>query len=241
MDKQLLALALNHLGVQPTAYGNWKDSPFLAYDGEANEILIYGLIVPHSLVTLYREWLGDDSVISNQIFREKLGEIQGEATLRINSPGGDVWEMSGMVQAIQERGQSNKVSAIVDGVAASAASIVMAACSNVTIAKMGTVMIHRAAAYVYGNSPDLRKVADLLDGLDSQCVNIYRERMKASQGMVLEMMTEETWFTAEKAVKAGLADRTFEPEDKKAPVHQAAMAAIAKDRERRNAAFAALI
>ena len=241
MDKQLVAMILGQLGIQPTAYANWKSNPHLAYDGEPNEILIYGAIVPHAYVKIYKEWLGDDTVISNQMFREQLAKISGDVTLRINSPGGDVWETSGIVQAIQERRPSTNVLSIVDGVAASAASLIMASCSDVTIAKMGSVMIHRSAAFVYGNALEISKVAGILDGLDSQCVSLYGERMKAGKDKVMGMMTEETWFTAEETVKAGLADRVFEPEEKKDPIAKAAMAAIIENRDKRNAAFAAMV
>ena len=224
MHPQTLAFLLAKIGVAPKAYEQWHGGPRLQSEGSANEILIYGPIVRHGDVAIYREWFGDETVISNQMFREQLAEITGEVTLRINSPGGDVFEASGMVQAIQER--DGGVKCIVDGLAASAASLLMATCSHVTIAQMGTAMIHRAATWMFGNAPDLRQYADILEGIDTQAAGIYKSRMKASKEKIMQMLTDETWFTAEAAVKEGLADEVFEPKKNDAPA--AAMIAAAK-------------
>ena len=234
MDPKTLALFLAKLGVAPKAYEQWHGSPRLQRDGGDNEILIYGLIIPHGDVAIFREWFGDETVISNQMFREQLAEITGEVTLRINSPGGDVFEASGMVQAVQER--EGDVKCIVDGVAASAASLIMAACSHVTIAQMGAAMIHRAATGTYGNAPDLRHYADVLDGIDTQAAGIYKNRMKSSKEKIMQMLTDETWFTAEAAVKEGLADEVFDPKKNDAPA-----AAMVADRENQFAALMAAV
>ena len=76
--------------------------------------------------------MGDDLVVSARTFREALNKITGDVTVRINSPGGDAWEGSAIYQALVERRNSGaKVSAVVDGLAASAASMVMMAADDI--------------------------------------------------------------------------------------------------------------
>lgn len=219
-----LAFHLASLGITPGAFERWSgltldeaieesgktlidhlkaQSTTAAADGE---ILIYGLIVPHSKIEIYRRWFGDESVISNQLFREQLNEISGEVTLRVNSPGGDVWEASGMIQAVDER---SRTSCIVDGLAASAASMIMVACEDVTMARMANVMIHRSWTCNCGNANDFRTLANLLEKVDRQAATLYAEKMGKKPEEVLEMLTDESWFTAQEAVEVGLADKVF--------------------------------
>ena len=212
MDKAVLALVIESLCISPTAYSNWHAEPVMEYTGEDDEILIYGAIVDDSMIGFYRDWMGDESVISARMFKEQLDKISGKVTLRINSPGGNVMEASTMIQAIEER--DGEVVCVVDGVAASAASLLMAVCADVTVAKMGQVMIHSAQTYAGGNSKELMKIAGVLADVDKQAISVYKNRMKSSEKKILEMLDEETWFTAEAAVKEGLGDRVFEPKNK---------------------------
>ena len=75
MNPEQKARLLATFGVTGNAYGKWRPRSQAA---EAGEILIYGAIVPHGDIAIYRDWFGDDSVISNQIFREKLSKIDGK-------------------------------------------------------------------------------------------------------------------------------------------------------------------
>ena len=215
MDAKLLAIALGKVQIAPAGFAKWKDSPVLQYEGEDNEILIYGLIVESGDVAIYREWFGDESVTSNMLFREQMSSMSGDIVLRINSPGGVVDEASGMVQAIQEYTKGS-VSCIVDGVAASAASLIMAACSEVTLAQMAQVMIHKAMTWMAGNEDDFKHAATVLQGFDSSAIKLYRKRMNVSEDRVRSLMKDETWFTAEDAVKSGLGDKVYEPPENNA-------------------------
>ena len=220
-DEMVQRLVLASIGVTPTAFQRWSEvgvapSPSLGADGqdgaEAGEILIYGMIVPHDQARIYQNWFGDDSVMSGKMFREALSAISGDVLIRFNSPGGHVWEASTIVQAIDERG--SEVKGIVDGVAASAASLIMAACEDVTMARMANVMIHQGWACDCGTGGELRATADMLDSIDDQAAKLYADRMPdTSKKEVMALMAKETWFSADEAVEAGLADRVFVRDD----------------------------
>ena len=211
MTPEQRARLLATFGISSPVLERW--SPRQAQAAKPGEILIYGAIVPHSDIEIYRQWFGDDSVISNQIFREKLSEIEGDVTIRVNSPGGDVWEASGMLQAIQERqGEGGTVNATVDGLAASAASVVILPSDEIIMASLATMMIHASWTWAVGSAADLQKGADLLNKLDGQVAKEYAKRMNSTAKEVMDLMLEETWFTAEEAVEAGLADKVYESE-----------------------------
>ena len=91
-----------------------------------------------------------------------------------------MWEASGMVQALSERiERGGTVNAIVDGVAASAASLVILPSSEIVMASLATIMIHSAWTWAVGNAEELKKGADLLTKLDQQVAKEYSKRMKA--------------------------------------------------------------
>ena len=207
------AKLLSEIQVSAEAYAKFatNEKPSLQYTGDDNEILIYGLIVSDDIATIYREWFGDESVISARMFKELLADIAGDVLIRINSPGGDAFECSAIVQAIQER--NDDVSCMVDGLAASAASLIMASCRDVTMAKLSMVMIHCASSFAYGNAKELKSFVKVLEEIDQQAVSVYRDRMDKSDRQILNLMEEETWFSAENTVKEGLADQVYKPKD----------------------------
>lgn len=126
--------------------------------------------------------------------------------VQINSLGGDVWESMVIVDAIRAwRDQGIFFRAVVLGVAASAATIIACACDEVVIGKNARFMIHEAASGCWGRSDDLRAVAELLDGVNAQAVEIYTATSGQSDGQVRTWMSEEKWFRGQEAVDAGFA------------------------------------
>lgn len=126
--------------------------------------------------------------------------------VQINSLGGDVWEAMVIVDAIHAwRDQGIVFRAVVLGVAASAATIIACACDEVVIGKNARFMIHEAASGCWGRSDDLRAVAELLDGVNSQAVEIYTTASGQSEDQVKTWMAEEKWFRGQEAVDAGFA------------------------------------
>lgn len=128
--------------------------------------------------------------------------------LRINSPGGDVFDGRAMATALREH--KARVVAHIDGLAASAATYAVMAADEVEIAQGAMVMIHRAASLTWGNAEDMRKLADVLDKIDDSLVAEYVRETGQDEETIRAWYDAETWFTAEEAVEHGFADRLSE-------------------------------
>lgn len=172
----------------------------LAVDGDETVIYLYDIIVADDLTA---EWGGGVSAQSlvPQIRNIKTGTIR----LRINSPGGDVPAAQAIVAAIRDTGA--KVIASIDGIAASAATLVAIAADEVEISDGALYMIHCAHSFCYGNAGDLRETAALLDKADGIIAGQYASKTGQPADEVMALMVAETWFTAQEAVEAGLVDR----------------------------------
>lgn len=127
--------------------------------------------------------------------------------LRINSPGGDVFDARAMATAV--RGHPSKVIAHVDGMALSAATTLAIAAAETEMAEGSFFMIHNAWSWGVGNANDLMELAALLEKIDGAIAADYTRKTKKSMDQVVAWMAAETWFTAQEAVDAGFADRIF--------------------------------
>lgn len=146
-------------------------------------------------------------------FAKALAGITAETIhLRINSPGGDVFDARAMMTAIRQH--PAKVVGHVDGLAASAATDICMACDEVEITKGAFFMIHNAWTLALGNKSDLRETADLLEKVDDAIVDDYTNRTGKTAEQVTAWMDAETWFTADEAVDNGFADRVIEASGK---------------------------
>ena len=128
--------------------------------------------------------------------------------LRINSPGGDVFEARAMMTALASH--KAKINVFVDGIAASAATSLMMAGDSVQMTRGGRMMIHEAWTFMMGNKRDLRAEAELLEGIDQEIVADYRGRTKKTDAELEAWMQAETWFNADQAKEAGFIDEVFE-------------------------------
>lgn len=180
-----------------------KGAPLaIAHNAGSVTIEIYDVIVASEMDAAYFGGVSAQAVV--QAIRS-AGEA--DIALRINSPGGDVFAGVAMAQAIREH--KGRVVAHVDGYAASAASLLVAAADEAVISPSGMVMIHKAWTIAMGNADDMMATAGLLEKIDSQLVEAYREKAGDKEDWAA-LMTAETWFTAAEAVEAGLVDRVAE-------------------------------
>ena len=124
--------------------------------------------------------------------------------LRVNSGGGSAWDGVAIMNAL--RRHPARVEVTVDGLAASAASLVCMAGDSVTMARSAQMMVHDAYGYVEGNAAAMRETADTLDKLCDSYADTYAARAGGDRAAWREVMKAETWYTAEEAVLAGLAD-----------------------------------
>ena len=236
--KRVALIARSHYGMGPTAFEQWQNhAPRLeAASPKDNEILIYGLILPHEEVTFLQDCFGDETALSGKMFSERLADINGDVMIRVNSDGGDAMECSVMLQAIREHKAKAKVSCTIDGMAASAASVIVAGCSDVTMAEMGTLMVHEAHAVIGGTADMHRKGAAYLDSLNQSCAAVYAKRTGKSEKDMLALMAEETFMSAKEAMDAGFVDRIADT-----PADDGAATAVMQSRNRRAARLLAAL
>jgi ATP-dependent Clp protease protease subunit len=143
-----------------------------------------------------------------------FGEIMNAAEnavdvleIEINSPGGSVFDGYTIYQEIQSlKDRGVVVNATITGMAASMASVICMACNKVSIVPHGRMMIHDASSGFAGNAEQMRKQADLLDGISADIANIYSARTGKEVAKIRAMMKNETWMNAEATVENGFAD-----------------------------------
>ncbi|MBH0121552.1 ATP-dependent Clp protease proteolytic subunit [Rhodococcus sp. CX] len=128
-----------------------------------------------------------------------------EINVRINSPGGDAFAGIAIYNAL--RAHTAKVIVVVDGLAASAASVIAMAGDEIVMGTGSQVMIHQPFMYTAGQAADLRADADRLDKMTESLIDVYATRSQSSRDYFREAVEAETWYTADEAVEAGLADR----------------------------------
>ena len=131
-----------------------------------------------------------------------------DIVLRINSPGGAVWDGFTIYNLLAERRE--RVTSVVLGLAASMASVIMLAGKQVKAADNATIMIHNPWVFIGGESEELRKMADLLDKLRGSLINAYAKKTGKKDDEVSEAMDATTWFTAAEAKDWGLVDEVTE-------------------------------
>ena len=147
---------------------------------------------------------------------DEVGTDVGEIHLHINSPGGEVFEGIAILNAL--RNHPARVTAIVDGLAASAASFVAAGADEVVMGRNTELMIHDAWGIAVGPAADMRDMAMRLDQLSDNIASVYAGKAGGTVADWRTAMLAETWYSAQEAVDAGLADRVegAEPDDQAA-------------------------
>ncbi|MGN7613037.1 head maturation protease, ClpP-related [Magnetococcales bacterium HHB-1] len=145
--------------------------------------------------------------VSAQAFIDALKETAKTATLNlhINSPGGDVFDGIAIFNVLKR--YQGKVNVFIDGIAASMASAIAMAGDDIVMPENTMLMIHDPSAVVMGTAEDMLKTAESLEKTKSSLVTIYRDKTGLDEERIRAMMADETWLTAEEAVKTGFADR----------------------------------
>ena len=165
---------------------------------------IKNLSEAESEIMIY-DFIGYGGVSADDFIRELADIKASKITLRVNSPGGDVFDGIAIFNAIA-RHKAN-VTAYVDGIAASAASFIVMAADTAIMSPHAQMMIHEAHGLALGPADDMRKMADILDKSSDNIAAIYAKRAGGTIADWRVKMREETWFSDQEAVAAGLADR----------------------------------
>lgn len=184
-------------------------------DGKHADVNLYGEVVQNTPIDF---WTGEPMkglYISLEDFLRDLDGLNDveSITFHINSVGGDVFAGLSIYNRI--RALKAETTTIVDGLAASAASIIAQAGDKRQVSLGAQTMIHTAKALLIGfyNTDDIQKVDGMLQTADKSLAGIYAERTGLEETKILEMMGQETWMTADEAVENGFADEVIGREE----------------------------
>ncbi|PXY27427.1 head maturation protease, ClpP-related [Prauserella muralis] len=142
--------------------------------------------------------------VSAQDVADQLAGHRGDLHVRINSPGGDVFDGYAIYNLLAEI--DGEVTVTVDGLAASAASFIAMAGDKVRMQLASQMMIHEASGFCYGNAQDMTEMADTLNVISDTIAGLYAERTGSDAEGWRTAMRAETWYSPQEAVDAGLAD-----------------------------------
>ena len=147
-------------------------------------------------------WFGDE--ITPKEFRGELNSGQGKVTVWINSPGGDCFAAAQIYNMLME--YSGPVDVHIDGIAASAASVIAMAGNHVAISPVGMMMIHNPATVSIGDEREMKKAMEMLSEVKESIINAYELKTGLPRKQLSNMMNAESWMNAKKALELGFAD-----------------------------------
>lgn len=147
-------------------------------------------------------WFDDD--ITPQLFKEELMSGSGDITVWINSPGGDCVAAAQIYNMLMD--YKGNVTVKIDGIAASAASVIAMAGNRVLMSPVSMLMIHNPMTVAMGNTAEMQKAIEMLSEVKESIMNAYEIKTGMSRAKISHLMDAETWMNANKAVELGFAD-----------------------------------
>lgn len=153
---------------------------------------------------------GDE--ITPQDFRDELYAEDGDLTLWINSPGGNVFAAAEIYTMIRD--YPHRVTVKIASIAASAASVIAMAGNTVQMSPTALLMIHDPSTIAFGNTKDMEKAIATLTEVKESIINAYAAKTRLSRSRISKLMSDETWINAKKAVELGFADELLFDEKK---------------------------
>ena len=154
-------------------------------------------------------WFDDD--VTPALFKADLNAGSGPITVWINSPGGDCVAAAQIYNMLMD--YPGDVTVKVDGIAASAASVIAMAGTRVLMSPVAVMMIHNPLTFALGDSEEMRKAIQLLDEVKESIINAYEIKTGLSRTRLSHLMDAETWMNANKALELGFCDEIlFQPE-----------------------------
>lgn len=198
-------------GVSKLPKQRFKNNPFgkkienkfsASAENEDAKIIIYG--------DIGESWWDEDTTSATDI-EKALKQIDAEVIhVHINSYGGDVFD--GISIHNQLKNHNAKIIVHVDGLAASAASLIAMAGDEIIMNTGSMIMIHEASTWCWGTKTDIQKTMNALEGIDKAIADIYMLRFKGTKEDVEKLMVAETWLTTDEAITLGFADEVSEEE-----------------------------
>ncbi len=151
-------------------------------------------------------WWGDE--ITPAMFKSELFSDKGDITIWLNSPGGDCIAASQIYAMLMD--YPHNVTVKIDGIAASAASVIAMAGTKVLMAPTALMMVHNPLTIAIGDTDEMQKAISMLDEVKESIINAYQVKTNQSRAKISHWMDAETWMNANKAIELGFADGVLE-------------------------------
>ena len=202
-------------------FWNWLDEMDEAEGTDERVLEINGEIASES-------WFDDD--VTPKLFKDELLSGNGPITIWLNSPGGDCIAASQIYSMLMD--YTGDVTIKIDGIAASAASVIAMAGTKVLMAPTALMMIHNPMTLAWGDKSEMTKAIEMLDEVKESIVNAYEIKTGLSRAKISHLMDSETWMNANKAIELGFADDILE-DKKKCAADETAFSFAARSSELR--------
>ena len=176
-------------------FWKWTNQAATETAPEARTLFLNGTIAEES-------WFDDD--ITPQLFKEELMSGSGDITVWINSPGGDCVAAAQIYNMLMD--YKGEVTVKIDGIAASAASVIAMAGTKVIMSPVSMLMIHNPMTVAMGDTSEMQKAIEMLASVKDSIINAYEIKPGLSRARLAHLMDAETWMDANKAVELGFAD-----------------------------------
>ena len=185
-----------------TRFWNWtpRNSVNNTNEQTARILHLEGIIAPET-------WFDDE--VTPALFKDELNSGTGPITVIINSPGGDCVAAAQIYNMLVD--YPHPVTVKIDGIAASAASVIAMAGDTVLMSPVSTMMIHNPATVAMGDHTDMEKALQMLEAVKDSIINAYVIKTGLARDQISAMMDAETWMDATKAVELGFADGVVQP------------------------------
>lgn len=151
-------------------------------------------------------WFDDD--VTPQLFKDELLAGEGDITVWINSPGGDCVAAAQIYNMLMD--YKGNVTVKIDGIAASAASVIAMAGNKVIVSPVSMIMIHNPATIAAGDTAEMQKAIAMLDEVKESIINAYEIKTGLSRARLSHLMDAETWMDANSAIELGFADEIMQ-------------------------------
>ena len=151
-------------------------------------------------------WFDDD--VTPQLFKDELNSGSGDITVWINSPGGDCVAAAQIYNMLKE--YNGNITVKIDGIAASAASVIAMAGDTVLMSPVSMLMIHNPATLAFGDAAEMKKAVEMLDEVKESIINAYEIKTGLSRAKLSHLMDAETWMDANSAIELGFADEIMQ-------------------------------
>ena len=184
-------------------FWNWKNKTITNQETETQSqeriLFLNGTIAEES-------WFDDE--VTPALFKDELNSGEGDITVWINSPGGDCIAAAQIYNMLMN--YKGNVTVKIDGIAASAASVIAMAGNKVIVSPVSMIMIHNPATIAAGDTAEMQKAIAMLDEVKESIINAYEIKTGLSRARLSHLMDAETWMDANSAIELGFADEIMQ-------------------------------